>query len=110
MSPSRDSTARAVSAVSVAAGGRDRVSLLRQTAVLESDGTSLVREPAARGIDLCPEEERRAREPEPDQHDDHGGERAPRLVVGAEARGVERESGGREEPDHERGPRPGGNE
>ena len=42
-------------------------------------------EPPRLGVDLCAEEQRGARQPEPDQGDHDGRERPPLLVVRAEA-------------------------
>ena len=43
-------------------------------------------------VDLGGEEQRQGAEPEPGQHDDHRGERPPRLAGGAEEREVDREA------------------
>lgn len=50
------------------------------------------------GVDLGAEEQRDSREPEPGQHHDHRGERAPDLVVRAELRRVDREQARRGDP------------
>ena len=54
------------------------------------------------GVDLGAEEQREARQPQPGEHDDHGRERAPGLVVGAEVRDVPGEPARHGQPDGQR--------
>ena len=62
------------------------------------------------GVQFGADEERDRAKPEPDQHHDHGGEGAPRLVVWGEEGGVDGEDAGGEEPDRDGDDRAGGEE
>src|SRR5687768_66135 len=50
-------------------------------------------------VEFDAEEQRHVGQPEPDEEDDHAGERAVRLVVAAEVGDVEREQRRRDRPD-----------
>ena len=89
-------------------GARDECSLgrsgLRRRLELGLGRLAAAQLPATFGlrVHLGAQQERKRREPEPREHDDHRGERSPRLVVGGEKAHVEREEPGGDKPDGDR--------